>query len=247
MAKNSALPLVAGAGAVLLLSSKKKKKKRSGPRARWGVRVSSDCKTVEVVDAGLFNQFMFGAYEELISVDSNLTLIQVSDALFGEVAPNCSGFPEDPESADVAELYAVIARNIAFFMARDHRTADSMGSLLDEATNIAFVDWYRWWRNYPSSDIPEGPSAQVVFASDLSGYKIGPNWFEEVVRPFVQSAQENGRIEMAFEDFVNNLGVIVGQFTKPIQELPQDKPAVQNFMNELQAAVTKASSEVFTG
>jgi hypothetical protein len=249
MAKNSALPIVAGGAAVLLLASGKKKRKRpSGKkRTRWGVRISSDCNTVEVVNQKLFNQFLYGAYDELISVDPSLTLIQVTDALFGEVAPDCSGFPEEPESAEIAELYAVLARAIASFMSTDPRTKDSIGTLLDEATNVSFVDWYRWWRNYPSPDLPDAPSAQVAFSSDLSNYKIGENWFEEIVRPFVQEAYEAGRIESAYEDFVNNLGVQVGRFTMPISELPPDTPTVKDFLKKLQDAITAASAEVFTG
>jgi hypothetical protein len=251
MAKKSALPIVAGGAALILLSSSGKKKKKSpstpANRPRWGVRISKDCKTVEIVDPKMFSQFMYGAYDELISVDPSLTLMQVTDALFGEVAPNCSGFPEQPESDEVAELFAVIARNIASFMVTDQRTKESMGTLLDEATQISFVDWYRWWRNYPSPDIPDAPSAQVVFSSDFSNYEIGGNWFEEIVRPFVQEAHDNGRLDTAFEDYVNKCGVQVGKFTTPVQELPQDKPTVQDFLKKLEEAINQAASEVFTG
>jgi hypothetical protein len=250
MAKKSALPIVAGGAALLLLSSSGKKKKKSGTtsnRPRWGVQISKDCKSVTIVDSKLFSQFMYGAYDELISVDPTLTLMQVTDALFGEVAPNCSGFPEEPESDEVAELFAVIARGVASFMATDPRTKDSMGTLLDEATQISFVDWYRWWRNYPSPEIPDAPSAQVVFSSDLSTYKIGDNWFEETLRPYVQAEYDNGRIATAFEDYVNNFGVRVGKFTQPVKELPQDKPAVQDFLQKLEEAIARAAAEVFTG
>ncbi len=246
--KSSALPLVAGGAALLMISSgKKKKKKASGHRSRWGVLVSKDCNSVEVVDSVMFQRFTYGAYDELVSIDPSLSLIQITDALFGEVAPECSGFPEEPESAEVAELYAVIARGVASYLATDPRTKDSMGSLVDEATQISFIDWYRGWRNYPSADLPNGPSGQVVFSSDMSNYKIGDSWFEDIVRPFVQHEQNEGRLEFAFEDFVNELGVKVGQFAMPIKELPQDAPTVQDFMNKLEQAIDMATAEVFKG
>lgn len=240
MAKKSALPILAGGAAVLILSSKKNKKKDKSKSSRWGVAVSSDCESVRVVDPRLFDQFLFGAYEELISVDSSLTLIQVTDALFGEVAPNCSGFPENPESSSIAELYAVIARAIASFMARDPRTKDSMGTLIDEATRISFTDWYRYWRNYPSSDIPEAPDAQVAFSSDFSQYQIGDRWFGEIIVPFVEESKENERLDSAFEDFYGNFGVQVGQFTVPISELPSEMDSVKDFLSKLKEAIDKA-------
>jgi len=249
MAKSSsALPLVVGGAALLVATSgKKKKKKSSGPRSRWGVLVSKDCQTVKVVNPRLFDQFLYGAYEELVSIDSSLTLIQITDALFGEVAPDCAGFPEQPESSETAELYAVIARAIGSYLVTDPRTKDSMGSLIDEATQISFIDWYRGWRNYPSPELPDKPSNQVAFSSDLSKYEIGPNWFEETIRPFVQRGQDEGWIDSAYENFANNAGVVVGRFIMPIAELPQDDPVVQDFMMRLEEAIVKAQGEVFTG
>lgn len=247
--KSSALPLVAGGAALLFLSSGKKKKKKtsSAPRSRWGVKISKDCSSVEIVDPDAFQNFILGAYMELVDVDSSLSLIQITDALFGEVAPDCSGFPENPESEEIAELYAVIARNLAPHLAKDPRTKDSIGSLIDETTNISFTDWYRAWRNYPSAEVPDGPSGQVVFSSDMTDYAIGDSWFEEFVRPFVQKEQEDGRLEFAFDDFVNNIGVKVGRFMTPINELPQEAPTVQDFLAKLASAIQRATDEVFKG
>lgn len=245
--KTSALPLVAGGAALLFLTSGKKKKKSSGKRSRWGVSVSKNCNTVRVVNQDLFDQFLYGAYEELVSIDSSLTLIQITDSLFGEVAPECSGFPEQPESSEIAELYAVIARAVGSYLVTDHRTKDSMGSLLDEATQISFVDWYRGWRNYPSPDIPDRPSNQVAFSSDMTDYDIGPNWFEETIRPFVQRGQGEGWLDSAYENFVGTAGVMVGRFVMPIEELPQDVPTVQDFLAKLEVAIQTASAEVFKG
>lgn len=231
----------------MLLMSGKKKKKKSGNGSRWGVSISKDCQTIKIVDPKLFDQFLYGAYDELASVDSSLRLIQITDALYGEIAPNCAGFPEDPASAEIAELYAVIARAVSTFMVADPRNDATMGAIIDEATQISFIDWYRGWRNYPTSDVPDPLANQVAFSSDMSGYKVGPNWFEETVRPFVQAAHDEGRLDTVLVDFANNRGVLVGKFVMPISELPQEEASTQGFITELEAAIAQAQSEVFTG
>lgn len=242
MAKStSALPILAGGAAVLFLAGGKKKKKKASGNVRWGIRISSDCSKVDVVDQKLFNQFMFGAFNELVEIDPSLSLIQMSDALFGDVAPNCSGFPEDPESAEVAELYAVIARNVVQFMLADPRLQISMGELVDEATKISFTDWYRAWRNYPSADAPEAPSDQVSFSSDLSTFKIGSKWYTQTLLPFVKQAAEAGSLDSVFENFVASMGVLVGRFVMPISDLPQDEESVVRFLDEIQKAIQQAS------
>lgn len=242
--KTSALPLIAGGAAVLMLANGKKKKKKTSGNVRWGVRISDDCKKVDVVNAELFHQFMFGAFDELVSVDPSLSLIQMADALFGDIAPNCSGFPEDPESDEVAELYAVIARNVGQYMVDDPRVEMTLGTLVDEATKISFTDWYRAWRNYPSANVPSVPSDQVAFSSDLSDFEVGRQWYSATVLPFVEDAAESGRIETAFEDFVTNRGVMLGKFVMPISDLPQDEESVVRFIDELQAAIEQAQKEI---
>ena len=245
--KTSALPIIAGGAALLLLSGGKKKKKKgtsSGGKVRWGIRVSDDCKTVEVVDVNLFHKFMFGAFNELVETDPSLSLIQMTDALFGDIAPDCGGFPEEPQSAEVAELYAIIARNVGQFMVADPRVDLSMGELIDEATKISFTDWYRAWRNYPSTEVPDAPSDQVSFPSDLSTFKIGSDWYANTLLPFVAQAGEEGRLETVFEDFVGSRGVLVGQFVMPISDLDQGEESVVAFLNELQAAIDQAQKEI---
>ena len=72
MAKSSStLPIIAAAAALVVLSDKKKKGTGASVsgNVRWGVRVSSNCKTVEIVNPKLFNQFLFGAFDELVSID----------------------------------------------------------------------------------------------------------------------------------------------------------------------------------
>ncbi len=247
MAK-SALPLIIGAGAAAVLLSKKKKKSgKGGGAGRWGVQVSSDCRTVDIVNPELFSQFLFGAFNELVETDPSLTLIQMTDALFGDVAPDCSGFPEDPQSAAVAELYAVIARAMGQYMVNDPRVDLTIGGLIDQATQTTFTDWYRAWRNYPSSDVAVVPSSEVSFSSDLSIYEIGPDWYKETVVPFVLVVSDSNRLDMAFEDFVASRGVMVGQFIAPISELPQDVDSVEDFLDKLEEAIDKATEEIVGG
>ena len=247
MAKsNSALPIIAGGAALLMLSGKKKKKVggAKGGKVRWGIRISADCKQVDVVNVDLFHQFMFGAFNELVEADPKLSLIQMTDALFGDIAPHCSGFPEEPESEQVAELYAVIARNVGQYMVSDPRVDLSITGLVDEATRISFTDWYRAWRNYPSPEVPEAPVDQIAFSSDLTNYTIGDQWYAKTLLPFVKQAAAEGRLETVFEDFVAHRGVKVGQFVMAISELPQDSPVVNDFLDKIESEIERASAEV---
>lgn len=244
MAGKSALPILAAAGAVAVVASSKKKKGRKSGNVRWGVRVSSDCKSVDVVNSQLFQQFIYGAFNELVEIDPNLSLIQMTDALFGDVAPNCSGFPEEPESADVVELYATIARVIGLHMVHDPRVKMDMSKLLDEATQIAFIDWYRAWRNYPSSDVPSAPRNQIAFSSDLSGFEFGPDWYSKTLKPWLAGASKAGKLESAYEDFVAQQSVMLGKFVVPISRLPQDNEMVIEFLDELDKAFAQALKEL---
>lgn len=246
MAKSSALiPLAAGAAVVAIAaSSSKKKKKKSLGKTRWGVRISNDCQVVDIVDGDLFEKFMLGAFNELVEADASLTLLQMTDALFGDIAPHCSGFPERPESADVAELFTVIARRVAQYMMEDPRVKVKAADLMDAETVAHFTDWYRAWRNYPSADIPAAPKEHVSFASDYSDYTIGPKWYENTVVPFVVAAAKDGTLATAAEDFVKSLGVLVGKFIIPIDELPKDKESVKDFYDKISKAVNTAIAEV---
>jgi len=242
MARGLALPIIAG-GAALILLGGGKKRKASG-RVRWGVRVSADCQDVKIVDPVLFQKFLIGAFDELVSVDPSLGVMQLTDALFGDVASNCSGFPERPESPAVAELYATIARMMARLMIEDPRVVASDTDLVDEVTQIEFADWYRAWRNYPSPKVMEAPPDEVSFSSDYSKYEIGPKWYSETIKPEAEYAVREGRADSLFEYIVDNRGVLVGQFITPISELPEEKASVEEFLDKLEEAVEKAIAEV---
>lgn len=242
MAKSPALPLLAGGAALLLLAGGKKK--GSASRGRWGVFVSQDCQEVTITDPRLFEEFLAGGFNQLISIDDSLSVIQISDALFGDVAPNCAGFPEKPDSYLVAELYATIVRSVVRLMVIDPRVSISNEDMVDQATRIAFAEWYEEYSNYPSSEVPSTLDSQVAFSSDLSDYEIGPTWYEETVKPFVAEEIKAGRGDSAYEGFVANRGVLVGRFVRPISELPEDKVAVEDFLDKLEASIDKAAGEL---
>lgn len=246
MAKSSALPLlVGGAAALALASNKKKKKKKSsggGGKIRWGVRVTPDCQEVIIENDELFSDFILAGYQELHDIDPNLDVIEISTALFGEVAPDCSAFPEEPESGAIAELFAFVMRRVAFYMVADGRQQNI--DLVEESMGIAFNDWYTQWRDYPSSKIYDFPPSQAAFSSDFSNYKIGKDWYRKTIKPFVIMASRQGKTETAFEDYVANNRVLVGEFERDIASLPQDKPAVDDYLDEVEAAIDRAISEV---
>ena len=240
MAKSKA-PLLIGAGAVALAATRKKKKRRKS-RGHWGVSVSSDCQKVDIVNWELFFDFTHGAYAELMEADDSLSILQVSDALFGEVAPKCAPFPEEPESAQLAELYNAIIRMVTQHMAADKRP--QLEAFRNDPRAKEFLEWYRYWRNPPSPKITkEFPDSEVAFSTDLSGYEIGPNWYAQTVKPFVLSLMKSGNADTAFEQFLDNRAVIVGNFTMPISALAK-RGMVPDFLAKIEDAIARAKSEV---
>ncbi len=239
MAKTSAAPLLLGAGAVAFAASKGKKRKSK--RGHWGVYVSKDCQTVEITNQMLFRDFVRGGYQELFDVDPNLDVLQISDALFGEVAPQCSPFPEEPESAGLAELYRSIVAGVTETMVETGNAR--IKGMLESPRAKEFAQWYMHWRNPPSSEIPDVPANEVSFASDYSQFRIGKQWYSETVQPFVMTLVQAGNAGNAYEAFINNRAVAVGRFLLPISELPAEAPMVAQFLEQVKTAVNQALAE----
>jgi len=249
MAKSST-PLLLGAGALAVAATRKKKKKRS--KGHYGVRVSSDCKKVTFTNWELFQDFTLGAYAELMAADDSLSIVQVTEALFGEVAPQCAPFPEEPQSPAIAELYNVIIRLVTQHMAQDKRP--QLAAFRDDPLAKEFLEWYRYWRNPPSPEIPQDfPDSEVAFSADLSAYEIGKNWYAKTVKPFVIAMVSAGNIPQGwgqprivgeiYDEFLANRAVVVGQFIMPIESL--DKRAmVPDFLDKVRDAIERATSEV---
>jgi len=239
MAKASAAPILLGAGAVALAASKKKKKKRK--RGHWGIRVSKDCQLVEITNMSLFRDFLLGGYKELTEIDPDLEIFQVADSMFGEVAPNCSPFPEHPESPGVAELYRVIVKAVTGLMVADRNP--KILNMLENPRAKEFVKWFDYWRNPPSSEIPDAPANEVAFASDFSQFRIGKQWYAQTVRPFVMALVQAGNANQVYEAFIQNRAVAVGRVILPISELPAENPMVAQFIEQVHAAVDQALGE----
>ena len=129
-------------------------------------------------------------------------------------------------------------------MVNDKRVPMNMSKLIDDATKISFIDWYRTWRNYPSPEIPAAPPSEVAFSSDYSSYEIGPDWYKQTIIPFTKNALKSDKIDTIFEDFIENHGVQVGQFVLPISDLPQDKPSVIDFLDKVEEAFDEAKASL---
>lgn len=233
--KNSpALPLLVAGGALVVASKKKKKKGRS---SHWGVRVTKACE-IQVVDPVLFERFVLGALYELRDIDPSLDAFQLTDAMFGEVAPECSPFPEAPENSSVVKFYFTLLRaNSRNLIANKIVSPEEVSS---HPRSGEFIDWYRTWLNPPSPEVPSAPDNQVAFSSDFSEYVIGPNWYEQTVKPFVAGVSDGAS---AYEDFINHLSVAVGKLIVPIHQLPADPPSVQDFIAKVQSAIEQAQQE----
>ena len=240
MAKTSAAPLLLAGGAVALAVSKGKKKKKSA-RGHWGVYVSRDCQKVEITKQTLFRDFVLGGYKELIGIDPDFDIFQISDALYGEVAPHCSPFPENPESPGLAELYRRIVAGVteAMVTSRNPRVKEMMQSPRAKE----FAQWYIHWRNPPSPEIPDAPASEVAFASDYSQFRIGKQWYAETVAPFVKALVKAGNANQIYDAFISNRAVVVGRALLPINTLPVSQPMVEQFLGQVRAAVDQALAE----
>lgn len=239
MAKSSpALPILVGGAAAMAMASKKKKKKRVV--SHWGVRVTSSCD-IEIVDSVMFDRFLIGAFFELIDIDSSLDVFQLTDAMYGEVAPDCSSFPEDPASPSAIDFYFLLLKfNSRGLLAKGLATKASLST---HERSPQFIEWYRYWRNPPSSEIPDVPKEQVGFASDFTDYIIGSKWYESTVKPFVAKKVAAGHGDVALADFARERAVAVGKTSVPISQLPEGPAVVGDFLGKLRAAVERAKSE----
>lgn len=235
MAKKTSpvLPVLVG-GAVLVVASKKKKKTKS---SHWGVRVVKGCD-VEIVNDELFDRFIVGAFHELIDIDPDLDAFQLTDSMFGEVAPECGIFPEEPASDSAVDFYFLLLKaNTRALLAKGLATKQEIAQ---HPRAQEFIEWYTYWRNPPSASVPAVPDNQVGFASDFSNYVIGPNWYAETVVPFVRSKPEDDDILTAFAD---ERAVAVGKIAMPIAQLPIAYEAVEDFVDKLTAAIEQAKTE----
>ncbi len=242
MAK-SAAPLLIGAGAIAVAATKKKKKKKRG---HWGIYISKDCQNVEITNSELFRKFVLGATKELIDIDPNLDILQVTDSLYGEVAPHCSPFPENPESPLLAELYKRIVAGVTDAMIRLGKS-EQVKAMVGSARAGEFSQWYAHWRNPPSSQIPDTASSDVAFASDYSQYRIGNDWYAQQVVPFVEAMAQAGATQQTiYDEFLTNRAVLLGRFYIPIADMPKEQMVVQ-FLKQIQDAILKAFSEMQDG
>ena len=223
MAKTAA-PILLGAGAIALLVSKKK-----GPtKPRFGLRVTSSCR-VELVDEDKYKAFLRGGYLEEIEDNQGHGPFELASVLFTDVAPHCHHFPDEPESMDVYRLYLNILGHVSNFLVEDGKMKPAQILKLREDSD--FSDWSE--RNLEALGAMWGaiPENQVGFAKDHSEYRVGEDWEEETLAPFVLQGKEEELDNQAIYDaFVAKKNVMVGEhkFVR-IADLPQDKPAVQEF------------------
>lgn len=234
MAKNAA-PLLIGVGALALLASGKKKKAPSKPgRTRHGVFVADDCSMVEIRSQEKLRNFLNGAYRELRETDPDLDWFQLTDALFGDIAPDCGGFPEDPQSADVAEFYAFVLRTVAYKL-----IGDKLGNIIDIITDDRVGEFGNWYKEYVGgllSDLPEGiPEDQVGFSPDYTKFYVGPKWESRTLIPGLKNLISSGN-ENPVEMFMRTHNVALGRNFVRFIDLPPQEPNVQTVYNQIQTA-----------
>lgn len=238
MAKKTSplVPVLVGGAALAVVSKKKKKKRKS---SHWGVRVVRGCD-IEIVDDDLFARFVVGAFHELIEIDPNLDVFQLTDSMYGEVASDCATFPEEPASNSSVDFYMMLLKaNTRHLMQKGLATKAEMAA---NPRTEEFVNWYMYWRNPSSPAVPPVPNNQVGFASDFSDYIIGPNWYSETVLPFVQSKKGELGVDMLMA-FAEAKAVAVGKIAVPIVQLPAGPATVADFIDKLNEALERAYAE----
>lgn len=226
MAK-SAVPFLLGAGAIAFLAAGKKNSK-----TRFGLRISKDCK-VEVVNEDIYNSFLRGGYLEEHADNPNDGPLEIAAALFTDVAPHCHHFPEDPESLDVYRLYLNILGNISHFMVDDGSIKPA--EIMKLRDDLEFQKWSEDHLERFGKKWGAIPEDQVGFSKDYSEYRIGPDWEEDTLAPFVIEGKNEGLSNQDIYDaFVSKKNVLVGEYKfVRIVDLPENEPAVQEFLDRI--------------
>jgi hypothetical protein len=233
MAK-SAAPLLLGLGALALMAGKKKTGGVSG-RTRQGVFVSTDCTQVEIRNQERLRNFINGAYRELREADPDLDWFELTDALFGDIAPDCGGYPEDPYSADVADFYAFMLRTVAYKLVEDNPA--NLVEIFTEDRIADFGSWYKIYAGGPPGDLPENiPLDQVGFSPDFTQVYIGPQWESKTVIPYLQEKVKAGEAEEAIEMFMRDHNAAIGRQFVRFFDLPKQEPNVQTLHQKIQDA-----------
>jgi hypothetical protein len=242
MAK-SAAPLLLGAGAIALFAmGNKKSSPNKGGRIRHGVFVSHDCKTIRVANYDRFRDYIRGGFNELHEGRPELDWFDISHRLFDDAAPDCTGFPGTPASADTVMLWTTILRMVGYLLAEE-----KLSNLIDIISDDRMAKLAEWTQAYGGGvpgDLPADiPENQAGFSPDFSKSWIGPSWRSQTLMPFLESEKGEGRTgDAAYDRFVNNHNVAVGTYHLPIIELPGNEPKVQKLLERISTAVQEIAS-----
>lgn len=217
-------PLLLGAGALALYASQKK----AATKPRFGLLVNVHCR-VELVDEDKYKAFLRGGYLEELEENPGYGPFELAAALFSDVAPDCHHFPETPETMDVYRLYLNILGHVSNFLMNDGKLTPMQVLELRESSE--FVQWSERNREALSGMWGAIPENQVGFAKDHSEYRVGEDWEEETLAPFVIAGKEEGlTAQEIYDAFVARKNVMVGEYKfVRISDLPQNEPAVQEF------------------
>lgn len=242
MAK-SAAPILLGAGALALLAmSGKKSPSSKGGRIRHGVFVSDDCKTIRVANYDRFRDYIRGGFNELHEDRPELDWFGIAHRLFDDIAPDCTGFPGAPASADTVMIWTTVLRMVGYLLVEDR-----LGNLINLVTDDRLQKLAEWTQAYGGGvpgDLPADiPENQAGFSPNFSKSWIGPSWRSQTLIPFLESEKGEGTTgDAAYDRFVNNHNVAVGTYHLPIIELPGNEPKVQEFLERISTAVQEIAS-----
>lgn len=229
MAKSTA-PLLLGAGALALFMAQKKP--AGNKRSRFGIRVGDNCK-VEVLDEDRYRNFLKGSYLEEIADNPEAGPLEIAEVLFADLAPTCHHFPDQPESMDIYRLYVNVLNYVTNFLMQDGKILP--GDVLKIRESSGFNDWSKWNLEHLGGMWGSAPEDQVAFARDFSSFRVGPDWEEDTLAPFVmEGKKQNLTNQEIFDAFVARRAVLVGEHKYvAIKELPESSPVVQEFLERI--------------
>ncbi len=229
MAKTTA-PLLLGAGALALFMTQKKP--AGTGRGRFGIRVKDDCK-VEVLDVDRYRNFLKGSYLEEIADNPEAGPLEITETLFTDLAPTCNHFPDQPESMDIYRLYMNVLNYVTNFLIQDAKLLP--GDMLNISKDSGLTDWSKWNLEHLGGMWGAVPEDQVGFARDFSSFRVGPNWEEDTLAPFVmEGKKQNLSNQEIFDAFTARRAVLVGEHKYvAIAELPESSPVVQEFLERI--------------
>ncbi len=227
--------LLIGAGA-LLLSAKKSGKKSSKKKvlSSNGLSISSDCKTIKIIDGVNFYDTIYKKTEEYKNINSNYPLIELSIKIFNDILPNCKTFPNEPTSNDAFSIYRNVVNYV--ILSSIYLNWKEIFNIFTDKDAKALGHWYKKYENGIPDEIRLENESMVGISPNYKNMKIGSS-FEEAFKSSIKEFTEDGITKDELNTYATvAFPVLFGKTIMPISELNQDKATIiklKAYLNKL--------------